>query len=278
MKLIVEKSRFVITGAASGMGLLYARRAVAEGASAVVLWDVDKAALKKVADELSTQAWPTTQVVADVVDLSSRSAIEKAAARVITKFGGTDVLINNAGVVRGAFFWEHDNAKHTELTMQVNALAPMFASHEFLPSMMASASPSRIVNIASAAGMLSNPKMSVYASSKWALIGWSDSLRLELKREGYPQVAVTTVAPSYISTGMFEGVKGPLMTPIMKPEYVVDRVWAAMISGKSLLMLPWSVHLSKLLKGLLPQRAFDWIAGNIFHVYDSMEHFTGRTK
>jgi all-trans-retinol dehydrogenase (NAD+) len=278
MKLIVEKSRFVITGAASGMGLLYARRAVAEGASAVVLWDVDKAALKKVADELSTQAWPTTQVVADVVDLSSRSAIEKAAARVITKFGGTDVLINNAGVVRGAFFWEHDNAKHTELTMQVNALAPMFASHEFLPSMMTSASPSRIVNIASAAGMLSNPKMSVYASSKWALIGWSDSLRLELKREGYPQVAVTTVAPSYISTGMFEGVKGPLMTPIMKPEYVVDRVWAAMISGKSLLMLPWSVHLSKLLKGLLPQRAFDWIAGNIFHVYDSMEHFTGRTK
>jgi all-trans-retinol dehydrogenase (NAD+) len=278
MKLIVEKSRFVITGAASGMGLLYARRAVAEGASAVVLWDVDKAALKKVADELSTQAWPTTQVVADVVDLSSRSAIEKAAARVITKFGGTDVLINNAGVVRGAFFWEHDNAKHTELTMQVNALAPMFASHEFLPSMMTSASPSRIVNIASAAGMLSNPKMSVYASSKWALIGWSDSLRLELKREGYPQVAVTTVAPSYISTGMFEGVKGPLMTPIMKPEYVVDRVWSAMISGKSFLMLPWSVHLSKLLKGLLPQRAFDWIAANIFHVYDSMEHFTGRTK
>jgi all-trans-retinol dehydrogenase (NAD+) len=278
MKLIVEKSRFVITGAASGMGLLYARRAVAEGAGVVVLWDVDKAALKKVADELETQAWPTTQVVADVVDLSSRSAIEKAAAKVIKKFGGTDVLINNAGVVRGAFFWEHDNAKHTELTMQVNALAPMFATHEFLPSMMASASPSRIVNIASAAGMLSNPKMSVYASSKWALIGWSDSLRLELKREGYPQVAVTTVAPSYISTGMFEGVKGPLMTPIMKPEYVVDKVWAAMVSGKPLLMLPWSVHLSKLLKGLLPQRAFDWIAGNIFHVYDSMEHFTGRTK
>jgi all-trans-retinol dehydrogenase (NAD+) len=278
MKLIVEKSRFVITGAASGMGLLYARRAVAEGAAVVVLWDVDRAALKKVADELETQAWPTTQVVADVVDLSSRSAIEKAAAKVIKKFGGTDVLINNAGVVRGAFFWEHDNARHTELTMQVNALAPMFATHEFLPSMMTSASPSRIVNIASAAGMLSNPKMSVYASSKWALIGWSDSLRLELKREGYPQVAVTTVAPSYISTGMFEGVKGPLMTPIMKPEYVVDKVWAAMVSGKPLLMLPWSVHLSKLLKGLLPQRAFDWIAGNIFHVYDSMEHFTGRTK
>ena len=276
MKLSVEKSRFVITGAASGMGLLYARRAVAEGAAVVVLWDVDKAGLATATSELTKVARPTTQVVADTVDLSSRVAIEKAAATVIKKFGGTDVLINNAGVVRGAFFWDHDNAKHTELTMQVNALAPMFATHEFLPGMMASSTPSRIVNIASAAGMLSNPKMSVYASSKWALIGWSDSLRLELKREGYPQVAVTTVAPSYISTGMFEGVRGPLMTPIMKPEYAVDRVWKAMISGKSFLMLPWSVHLSKFLKGVLPQRAFDWIAANVFHVYDSMEHFTGR--
>lgn len=276
MKLTVQNSRFVITGAASGMGLMYARRAVAEGASVVVLWDVDKAALKRVSTELSTSAWPTTQVVAEVLDLSSRTAIEKAAAKVIKKFGGTDVLINNAGVVRGAFFWEHDNAKHTELTMQVNALAPMFATHEFLPGMMASATPSRIVNIASAAGMLSNPKMSVYASSKWALIGWSDSVRLELKREGFANVAVTTVAPSYISTGMFEGVRGPLMTPIMKPEFVVDRVWAAMISGKPFLMLPWSVHLSKLLKGLLPQRAFDWIAANVFHVYSSMDEFVGR--
>ncbi|MEN9752221.1 MAG: hypothetical protein RLZZ600_1268 [Actinomycetota bacterium] len=276
MKLRVEKSRFVITGAASGMGLMYARRAVAEGASIVVLWDVDKAGLKAAAAELESAAWPTTQVVTDVVDLSSRTAIEKAAAKVIKKFGGTDVLINNAGVVRGAFFWEHDNAKHTELTMQVNALAPMFATHEFLPSMMSSKSPSRIVNIASAAGMLSNPKMSVYASSKWALIGWSDSIRLELKREGFSQIAVTTVAPSYISTGMFEGVKGPLMTPIMKPEFVVDRVWSAMIAGKSMLMLPWSVHLSKVLKGVLPQRTFDWIAANVFHVYSSMDEFVGR--
>jgi all-trans-retinol dehydrogenase (NAD+) len=142
--------------------------------------------------------------------------------------------------------------------------------------MMTNDRQSRIVNIASAAGLLSNPKMSVYASSKWALIGWSDSLRLELKREGYSQVAVTTVAPSYISTGMFEGVRGPLMTPIMKPDYVVNRVWKAMIAGKPMLMLPWSVHLSKLLKGLLPQRAFDWIAANIFHVYDSMDEFVGR--
>lgn len=276
MSFSVAGSRFVITGAASGMGLLYARHAVAEGAAVVWLWDVNKKALAEVVEELSRIGVPNTVVYGDVVDLSSRTAIEKAAAKVIKKVGGTDVLINNAGVVRGALFWEHDNDAHTEKTMQVNALAPMFATHEFLPGMMASKRESRIVNVASAAGMLSNPRMSVYASSKWALIGWSDSLRLELEREGHRQVKVLTVAPSYISTGMFEGVRGPLMTPLMRPEYVVARVWKAMIQGRSMLMLPWTVHLSKVLKGLLPQRAFDWIADNLFHVYNSMDKFTGR--
>jgi short-subunit dehydrogenase len=132
------------------------------------------------------------------------------------------------------------------------------------------------VNIASAAGTLSNPKMSVYASSKWALIGWSDSVRLELLQQGFDNVKVTTVCPSYISTGMFEGVKGPLMTPIMKPEYVVNKVWGAMRAGKPMLMLPWTVHLSKVLKGILPQRWFDAIAGNVFGVYNTMDKFTGR--
>ena len=132
------------------------------------------------------------------------------------------------------------------------------------------------MNIASAAGTLSNPKMSVYASSKWALIGWSDSVRLELKQQGLDNVKVTTVCPSYISTGMFEGVKGPLMTPIMQPEYVVNRVWNSMRAGKPMLMLPWTVHLSKVLKGILPQRWFDAIAGNIFGVYNTMDKFTGR--
>ena len=276
MSFSVAGSRFVITGAASGMGLLYARHAVAEGAAVVWLWDVNKKALAEVVEELSRIGVPNTVVYGDVVDLSSRTAIEKAAAKVIKKVGGTDVLINNAGVVRGALFWEHDNAAHTEKTMQVNALAPMFATHEFLPGMMTSKRESRIVNVASAAGMLSNPRMSVYASSKWALIGWSDSLRLELEREGHRQVRVLTVAPSYISTGMFEGVRGPLMTPLMRPEYVVAKVWKAMIKGRSMLMLPWTVHLSKVLKGVLPQRAFDWIAANVFHVYNSMDEFVGR--
>lgn len=276
MTFTVTGSRFLITGAAMGMGRLYAERAVAEGAETVILWDINKEALTETTKALRVHADNTQEIVPMLVDIAERGAIEKAAAKVITDHGGVDVIINNAGVVRGTYFWEHENERDTEFIMKINSLAPMFITHEFLKGMIDGKRPSRIVNIASAAGTLSNPKMSVYASSKWALIGWSDSVRLELLQQGFDNVKVTTVCPSYISTGMFEGVKGPLMTPIMKPEYVVNKVWGAMRAGKPMLMLPWTVHLSKVLKGILPQRWFDAIAGNVFGVYNTMDKFTGR--
>lgn len=276
MTFTVTGSRFLITGAAMGMGRLYAERAVAEGAETVILWDINKEALTETTKALRVHADNTQEIVPLLVDIAERGAIEKAAAKVITDHGGVDVIINNAGVVRGTYFWEHENERDTEFIMKINSLAPMFITHEFLKGMIEGKRPSRIVNIASAAGTLSNPKMSVYASSKWALIGWSDSVRLELLQQGFDNIKVTTVCPSYISTGMFEGVKGPLMTPIMKPEYVVNKVWGAMRAGKPMLMLPWTVHLSKVLKGILPQRWFDAIAGNVFGVYNTMDKFTGR--
>jgi short-subunit dehydrogenase len=276
MTFTVAGTRILITGAAMGMGRLYAERAVAEGAETVILWDINKAALSETTKALRVHADNSQEIVPMLVDIGQRTAIEKAAADVIKNHGGVDIIINNAGVVRGTYFWEHENERDTEFIMKINALAPMFITHEFLKGMIDGKRPSRIVNIASAAGMLSNPKMSVYASSKWALIGWSDSVRLELKQQGYDNVKVTTVCPSYISTGMFEGVKGPLMTPLMQPDYVVNRVWHSMRAGKPMLMLPWTVHLSKVLKGILPQSWFDAIAGNIFGVYNTMDKFTGR--
>jgi short-subunit dehydrogenase len=59
-----------------------------------------------------------------------------------------------------------------------------------------------IINIASAAGHIPNVNQSVYASSKWAVVGWSESVRLELQKDKY-NINVTTVCPSYINTGMF---------------------------------------------------------------------------
>ncbi|WP_022887177.1 SDR family oxidoreductase [Glaciibacter superstes] len=277
MTRTVAGARILITGAAGGMGRLYAERAVAEGAKAVILWDSDAPALAAAASELNQMAGPGTRVAPYEVNIADLGAIAQAAQRVRVEVGNPDIVINNAGIVRGKFFWEHDNGDDTRPTMQVNALAPMYIAREFLPGMIDNAyREARIVNIASAAGTLSNPRMSVYAASKAALIGWSDSLRLELVQQDHGNVKVTTVCPSYISTGMFAGARGPLLTPILTPEYVVDRVWAAMLAGRPLLFMPRSVGLARALRGILPLPVWDVVAGRVFGVYRSMDRFTGR--
>jgi len=263
----------LITGAAMGMGKIYAQLAVQEGAGAVVLWDINEQALLETAKDLEAAGGNMHPYT---VDVSSREAIEEAAQRVRDEVGDVDILINNAGIVRGKFFWEHDNDKDIWLTMAINSLAPMYITREFLPAMIASGRESRIVNIASAAGLVSNPRMSVYCSSKWAAVGWSDSLRLELEQTGTDHVKVTTVCPSYISTGMFEGARGPLMTPILTPEVVVEKVWKAMKTGRPMLTMPWTVRLSSFAKGVLPLRAWDSVGGKVFGIYKSMSEFKGR--
>jgi len=255
------------------MGKLFAQRAANENARAIVLWDVDEPALKATADELRQHG---AKVHEDVVDVSRLDAIVEAAARVRIDVGDVDILINNAGVVRGKYFWEHDHVKDIQSTMSINALAPMHIAREFLPGMIRNRREARMVNIASAAGLLSNPKMSVYCASKWAATGWSDSVRLELEQSGHGHVKVTTVCPSYISTGMFAGAKAPRLTPILNPKIVVDRVWKAMKAGKPLLTMPWMVRQSMFWRGVLPIRAWDFLADKVFGVYRSMDEFTGR--
>ncbi len=269
----VEGKIVLITGAAMGMGRLYAERAVAERAAAVVLWDRGAAALQATCVELSADG---ARVLAHVVDVSSAQEVADMAVRVTAEAGTPDIVINNAGVVRGKPFWEHDPITDTEFVIGVNVLGPMHVTRAFLPAMIAAGNDARVLNVASASGLVSVPRMTVYTASKWALIGWSDPLRLELKREGHGHVRVTTLIPSYINTGMFAGARAPLLTPLPEPAHVVDKAWAAMKAGKPRLMMPWTVALSAVLRGLLPLPLWDWLAGSVFKVYSSMDAFTGR--
>jgi short-subunit dehydrogenase len=270
----VAGKKVLITGAAMGMGKIYAQLAAREGAANIILWDINQAELEKTAAELRAAG---ATVHSYLVDVSSLDAITAAAAQVRGEIGDPDILFNNAGVVRGKYFWEHDPVKDIAFTMSINAMAPMYITREFLPAMIARrGAEQRVVNIASAAGLISNPRMSVYCASKWSCTGWSDSVRLELEQAGYPHVRVTTVNPTYIATGMFEGAKSMLFTPILTPQYVTDRVWAAMKAGRPRLILPWTVYLSNALRGLLPVRVFDWLARHVFGVYNTMDSFKGR--
>lgn len=269
----LSNATVLITGAAMGMGKMYAHLAVQDHAAHVILWDINAALLAAAVAELGGKG---SVIHSYVVDVSKLEDIEAAAEKVRAEVGTPDILINNAGIVRGKYFWEHDQRSDIAATMAINALALMHITREFLPAMIDGGRTSRIVNVASAAGLLANPRMSVYSSSKWAAIGWSDSLRLELKQAGHHHIKVTTFCPSYIKTGMFEGARGPLMTPLMEPAAVTERVWRAMKEGTPMLMMPWTVKLSTALRGILPIAAWDVVAGRVFGVYKSMEHFTGR--
>lgn len=272
-RTVIRDAVVLITGAARGMGEIYARMAVAQGARAVALWDVNGAAAEALAAELDRGSCTVRAFVVDVSDLDD---VRRGVAETRSQLGEVDVLINNAGIVTGGPFWEHDATTDIERTMQVNAIAPMWLTHELLPAMMGDRSrPKRILNIASAAGTLANPNMSVYAASKWALIGWGESLRLELQQHGVTHLTVTTFCPSFVSTGMFAGARGPLLTPIMTPRQATTAAWRGMLRGTPIVSKPWTVKLAMALRGVLPTRAWDAVAGRVFKVYASMDAFTG---
>ena len=271
MKSVAGKT-VLVTGAAMGLGKLFATRAVKEGATAVVLWDVNEGALKDTAAELEAQG--SSRIVYDAVDVSSSDAVAAAAERVRAEVGDVHVLINNAGVVRGnGYFW--DNAvRDVETTMAINAIAPMLVLREFLSGMIASGQECRSITLASSAGLNAVPRLAAYCGSKWAAIGWSDSVRLELEQAGHKHVKITTVCPTYINTGMFDGAKGILFTPMLEQDQVVNDAWSEMLKGGPFLITPWTSRLNKVLSGVLPVKARDlWLRS--VGVYDSMAQFTG---
>ena len=263
----------LITGAAQGMGALFARTACLEGAQRLILWDISSEQLSARAEEL-TVLNPACKIQTQVVDLRNQSAITAAADQVLAG-GSVDVLVNNAGVVTGTSFAKHRTTQITD-TMAVNSLAPMYLTHALLEHMGRQGRAGRVLTIASAAALVSNPNMSVYAASKAAAMSWSDSLRLELEQEAERNIKVTTFCPTYVSTGMFAGAKGMLLTPVMDPEQVTTKAWNAMLRGTPLVLLPWTSKLGQALRGILPRTAWDLVADKVFRIYGSMDEFTGR--
>ena len=183
-------------------------------------------------------------------------------------------MINNAGIIVGKYFSEHSVTDITK-AMEINANAPMIITKAFLTDMLNQNS-GHICNIASSGGIVSNPKMSVYAASKWSLIGWSDSLRLEMKQMN-KKVNVTTIMPYYINTGMFDGVKSKI--PILEPEAAALTIVKAIEKNKKMLSIPGYIYrFTRFGQAIMSINVFDWFAGDVLGIYKTMEHFTGRKK
>ena len=255
----------LITGAATGIGKELAKIVLTKGVQNLVLWDNNQHLLHETIVELSLYNINIHPIVADVSDLDQ---ILSAAHKTKELVGTIDILINNAGILIGKYFYEHSHVDiHNEMT--INANAYMHIALEFLPEMLNQGT-GHICNIASAAGMLGNPKMSIYCASKAAVIGWSDSLRIELKTLNKP-VHITIVTPNYINTGMINGVKS--LVPILKKEVTAQRIIHAIERNKTFLRLPTIIYTLPILKGILPVPMFDIIVGKILGVYGTMKGY-----
>lgn len=263
----IKNKTILITGGASGIGEVMSRLSLARKAK-VIIWDINTDNIESTLKELS----PLGSISADVVDVSKIEAIEEAAQQLIKEHGNIDILINNAGIVVGKYFHKH-SAKEIEKTLSINSSAPMHICNQFLGIMIKN-NAGHICNIASSASLVSNPKMSVYAASKWATFAWSDSLRLEMKQLK-KDIKITTILPYYINTGMFDGVKSRI--PILEAEAAALTIIKAIEKNKKIISIPgWIYRFTRFGQALMSVNMFDWFAGSIMGIYKTMNDFKGR--
>lgn len=276
----IKGTNVLITGGASGIGRIMGRICLEKGASNLIVWDINQANIDKTEAELSdvkpAEAGVSKgQIHSYIVNVSDPQAIKSAYEKVKSEVGEVDILVNCAGIVRGNNTFDKQTVQDIDLTMDINANAPMYVALTVLPDMLRR-DRGHICNIASAAGMLGVPKLSVYCASKWAVIGWTESMRVELK-QARSHVRVTSVAPYFINTGMFDGVNSKVF-PILDPEKTAAKIIRAVEVGKSFRGIPFAYHFIRIWQGLLPNFLFDFIFGKVFGVYSVMDHFTGRRK
>lgn len=264
-----KNKKIIITGAGSGIGKLMSEQ-MAELGGVVFLVDLNVEGVKKISDELNSKGHRTFFYQADVSDLAN---IQKLKENILKETALIDILINNAGVVFGGEFEKQTLDKHL-LTYKVNIEGVVMMTHSFFSELKMSKE-ANIVNIASASGLLGLPYGTTYASSKWASLGFSESLRLELKERGLENISVTTVCPSYIATGMFAGVKAPLLVPWLKPEVIVSKIMKGIVQKKAFIKEPFVVKWIDFLKGVLPLSLFNCI-NKLIGVSTSMVHWKGR--
>ncbi len=186
----------VITGGASGIGFALARRLGQEGAN-VVIGDVEVAALQRAAEQLDNAGIAVEAVTTDVTDRAQIVALADAAE---ARFGAIHFLHNNAGVATSGMAEELSDHQW-DWVMDVNLRAVIWGCREFLPRMKAHGRPAHILNTASMAGMSGGPFMAPYFTSKFAVVGLSESLWHEAQATG-SNVGISVLCPAFVRTGI----------------------------------------------------------------------------
>jgi NAD(P)-dependent dehydrogenase (short-subunit alcohol dehydrogenase family) len=230
----------VVTGGASGIGRAMAELFARERAKVVVA-DVDERALAAVVESIRARDGVALGVRTDVTDLAS---VEALAATVFRTFGKVNVLCNNAGV---ALWGGLESATHRDWqwVLGVNLWGVIHGVEAFVPRMVASKEPGHIVNTASMAGLVATRGLGVYNTSKYAVVGLSETLAKDLRPY---RIGVSVLCPMGVATQIRESARNrpadlanaapsaaepvELMGRTLAPAAVADMVLAAILANR----------------------------------------------
>jgi len=236
----------LVTGASTGIGEATAKRLAREPGAELVLVARREELLAELAGSLPCKA---TYLA---VDLTTADAPERIRAQVEAENGRLDLLVNNAGAAwRGAF--AETGYANVRRHMELNFDAVVRLTEALLPLLRRSA-PSAIVNVASTAGRVSRARTGAYSASKFALVGWTDSLYAE---ELPHRVHVGMVLPGFVATEGFPATelrqKAITRWVVSKPESVAEAIYEAGPGGKAERYVPRPYALAAVARILAPR-------------------------
>ena len=251
-----------ITGASAGLGKQIAYESALKGATVIVTARrTDKLEeVKETCEKLSGKSAYYFHL-----DVSDPEEIDEVLTKTTEKIGSIDILVNNAGFGHFEEFQTVD-LDIAEKMMRVNVMGMMYAS-QFAAIHMAKKEEGHIINICSMSGKIATPKSTIYSASKFAVLGFSNALRLELKPLN---VGVTTVNLGPVETNFFDiaDKSGQYLEKIggtvLNPKTVARKVVELMGTGKRELNMPKVMEFGSRLYVLFPTIG-DYLAGNLFN-------------
>lgn len=256
----------VITGAGSGIGRATALNLAKRGCRLAIA-DVNEAGLAETEQLIKQLGRPVT---AHVVDVSDKARMQEFAAQVAARHPSINILINNAGVSVNASFVDH-SLEDFEWLMNINFWGVVYGCKFFLPYLL-QADEGHVVNISSLFGLLGIPQQSSYCASKFAVRGFTESLRVELATTS--KVGVTSVHPGGIATNIAANMRVAggeaaqranerivkSFKKMMPPAQAAEQIVRGIERNKARVLITRETHLADWTKRLLPSVSTDLVA------------------
>lgn len=251
---IIKDNVAVITGGASGIGLA-AAMAFARAGMKVCIADVDQGRLAEAATKLSSVA-AATNVMTFAVDVSKAESVAELERAVRERFGGTDVLMNNAGIQPGStLFGEPDNWQRI---IGVNMWGIINGSRIFAPSMVARGRAGLIINTGSKQGITTPPGDPAYNVSKAGVKAFTEALQHELRNTKDCRIIAHLLIPGFVFTGLTAKGRTEKPAGAWTPEQTVDLMIARLEAGDFYILCP-----DNDVPRALDEKRMLWAAGDI---------------